>query len=172
MFGKKGFFMAADFEAFYDAATMGDQDAVEAMLSKNPNLVRASDANGFTALHGVAGQDEPELAELLIDRGADVAAKNDMGMTALHIAQYGSIVEVLVRCGADVNARAQKGWTPLHVQAQEGEDTGALEVMEALLKAGADPNVSDDQGKRAMTFACQREEQEKVELLRAHGAKM
>ena len=58
--------MAAGFEDFYDAATMGDRDAVVAMLAKSPKLVLASDANGFTALHGLAGQDEPELAELLI----------------------------------------------------------------------------------------------------------
>jgi cytohesin len=166
------FSMAADFEAFYDAATMGDRETVETMLATNPNLVGVSDASGFTALFGVAGQDEPDLAELLIDRGAEVSAKNDMGMTPLHIAQYASIVEVLVRRGADVNARAQDGWTPLHVQAQEGEDTGALEVMEALLQAGADPNLTDDDGNTPMTFALEREEPEKVRLLRAHGAKM
>src|SRR5262245_37773142 len=163
--------MAADFDTFYDAVTMGDRDAVEAMLAKNPELVGSSDANGFTALHGIAGQDEPALAELLIDRGADVGAKNDMGMTPLHIAQYGSIVEVLVRRGADVNAGAQNGWTPLHVQAQEGEDTGALEVMEALLEAGANPNLTDEEGNTPMTFAREREEPEKINLLRAHGAK-
>jgi ankyrin repeat protein len=150
---------------------MGDRDAVVAMLAKSPELTGACDANGFTALHGVAGQDEPELAELLIDRGADVSAKNDMGMTPLHIAQYASIVEVLVRRGADVNARAQDGWTPLHVQAQEGEDTGALEVMEALLDAGADPNLTDNEGNTPMTFAREREEPEKIKLLQAHGAK-
>ena len=163
--------MAEDFEAFYDAATMGDRDAVEAMLTKHPRLVRASDENGFTALHGLAGQDEPELAELLIDRGADVSAKNDMGMTPLHCASYGNIVEVLVRRGADVNARARNGWTPLHVQSQEGEDTGALEVMEALLEAGANPNLTDEKGNTPMAFAQQREEPEKVKLLRAHGAR-
>src|SRR5262245_40273177 len=69
--------MAADFEAFYEAATLGDREALEAMLAENPGLVRASDRMGFTALHGVAGQDESELAEFLIDQGADVAAKND-----------------------------------------------------------------------------------------------
>lgn len=163
--------MAADFEVFYDAATMGDHVTIRAMLAKEPKLAHASDENGFTALHGVAGQDEPELAELLVKSGADVSAKNDMGMTPLHIAQYASIVEVLVRHGADVNARAQNGWTPLHVQAQEGEDTGALEVMEALLKAGADPNLGDEEGNTPMTFAREREELDKVELLRTHGAR-
>jgi cytohesin len=92
-------------------------------------------------------------------------------MTPLHIAQCASVVEVLVRRGADVNARAQNGWTPLHVQAQEGEDTGALEVMEALLAAGADPNLTDNEGNTPIVFAHEREEPEKIELLRAHGAK-
>ena len=159
------------FEAFYDAATMGDRETVKAMLTKEPQLVRAGDQYGFTALHGVAGQDEPELAELLIESGAEVSAKNEDGMTPLHIAQYASIIEVLVRHGADVNARAQHGWTPLHVQAQEGEDTGALESMEALLKAGADPNLTDDDGRTPMTLASEREETEKLDLLRRHGGR-
>jgi uncharacterized protein len=163
--------MAADFEAFYDAATMGDRETIKAMLAKNLKLVRASDENGFTALHGVAGQDEPELAELLVESGADVSARNVMGMTPLHIAQYASIVEVLVRHGADVNARARNGWTPLHVQAQEGEDTGALEVMDALLKMGADPNLADEAGNTPLTFSLERGEADKVKLLQAHGAK-
>ena len=163
--------MASNFAAFFDAATMGDLTTVKAMIATSPELIRASDDMGFTALHGVAGQDEPELAELLIASGADVAAKNDMGMTPLHIAQYATIVDVLVRHGADVNVRAQNGWTPLHVQAQEGEDTGAMEVMEALLKAGADPNLKDDNGNTPMKFARSREEPDKVELLREHGAK-
>ena len=67
--------MTPEFAPFYDAATMGDRKTVEAMLAKNPKLVGARDDMGFTALHGIAGQDEPELAELLIDRGADVNAK-------------------------------------------------------------------------------------------------
>ena len=162
--------MAADFEAFDDAATMGDRPTVEAMLATSPLLARSSDSSGFTALHGVAGQDEPELAELLIERGTDVSAGNDMGMTPLHIAQYASIVAVLVRRGADVNARAHNGWTPLHVQAQEGEDTGALEVMEALLEAGANPNLTDNEGNTPMIFARERNEPEKIKLLQVHGA--
>lgn len=163
--------MAAEFEAFYDAATMGDRERIEAMLAKTPELIRACDEMGFTALHGVAGQDEPELAELLIKSGADVSAKNDLGMTPLHIAQYACIVEVLVRYGADVNVRANNGWTPLHNQAQEEEGTGAIEVIEALLKAGADPNLVDEEGNTPMTFARDRNEPEKVKVLSAREVK-
>ncbi len=98
-------------------------------------------------------------------------AQNDEGMTPLHIAQYASIIQVLLRHGADVNARAKNGWTPLHVQAQEGEDTGALETMEALLAAKADPNIKDKNGNTPIGFARQRQEPEKIEMLLAHGAK-
>jgi hypothetical protein len=38
--------------------------------------------------------------------------------------------------------------------------------MEALLKAGADPNLTDEKGNAPMKFAGNREESEKVELLR------
>jgi uncharacterized protein len=162
---------AATFEAFYEAATMGDHEAVETLLCKHPELVSATDKYGFTALHGVAGQDEPEIAELLIARGANVSAQNDEGMTPLHIAQYASIIGVLIKHGADVNAKANNGWTPLHVQSQEGEDTGALETMEALLAVKADPNIKDKNGNTPLTFARQRQEPEKIEMLLANGAK-
>lgn len=160
----------ATFEAFYEATTMGDREAVETMLRGDPALVSATDKYGFTALHGVAGQDQPEIAELLIVRGADVSARNDEGMTPLHIAQYASVIEVLIRHGTDVNGRAKNGWTPLHVQSQEGEDTGALETMEALLAAKADPNIKDKNGNTPLTFARQRQEMEKIEMLLANGA--
>jgi ankyrin repeat protein len=59
--------------------------------------------------------------------------------------------------------------TPLIVQSTEGYDIGSLESMEALLKAGADPNLRDDHGQTAKDYALSREEHEKVALLREHG---
>jgi hypothetical protein len=41
--------------------------------------------------------------------------------------------------------------------------------MEVLLEAGANPNLTDEEGNTPMTFA--RERQEKIKLLQAHGAK-
>ena len=91
---------------FIDAAAVGDVDAVRAMLARDPSLARASDGSQFTALHAIVGQDDVRMAELLIAAGAEVSARNDVGMTPLHIAQYASVVDVLLRHGADVNARA------------------------------------------------------------------
>lgn len=162
--------MATTFEKFYKACVLGNRAAVEDMLDEDPSLVRATDDMGFTALHGVAGEEQAELAEFLIKKGADVSAKNDVDMTPLHIAQNTSIIEVLIRYGADINAKAHFGWTPLLVQAQESEESGALETIEALLKAGADPNMVDDRGHTALAFAVSRQEDDKILLLRHYGA--
>jgi ankyrin repeat protein len=162
--------MNDDFQKFYNAAVFGFQDQVKALLQRVPTLVRAADKYGFTALHGVVGEDRPAMAEFLIQNGADVHAANDLGMPPLHIAQQAAMVEILVRHGAKLDARSKQGWTPLHVQAQEGEDTGSMEVIEALLQAGADPNLRDGTGRTPLDYALLREEEEKVALLRSHGA--
>jgi ankyrin repeat protein len=162
--------MAEPTNAFFEAVVLGDYAAVRAMLDADPGLARASDALGFTALHVLGTEDDPAMAELLLAAGADVNARNDMGMTPLHIAQHASLVEVLVAHGADANARAQHGWTPLHVQAGESEDSGASEAIAALLDAGADPNARDAAGETPLAIALARGEAEKIALLRARGA--
>jgi len=161
---------AESLEAFFEAVTLGDHATARAMLAADPALARAADEMGFTALHVLGTEDDPAMAELLLAAGADVNARNDMGMTPLHIAQHASLVEVFVKHGADVNARAQHDWTPLHVQAGESEDSGASEAIAALLAAGADPNLRDATGETPLAIALARDEPEKVALLRAHGA--
>jgi ankyrin repeat protein len=155
---------------FLDAAAIGDAALVEKMLKADPALATAADDMGFTALHTAVGEDNPEVLQLLIKAGADVSATNDYEMTPLHIAQFASAVQTLVANGAEVNARARGGMTPLLVQAAEGYDTGSLESMEALLKAGADPNARDDDGETAIDYARSRQEGDKVALLQRFGA--
>jgi ankyrin repeat protein len=119
----------------------------------------------------LVGEDQPAMAEFLIHSGADDHAANDLGMTPLSIAQQAAMVEILVGQGAKLDARSKQGWTPLHVQGPEGEDTGSVEVMEALLKADADPNLRDDADRTPLDYALLREEEEKVALLRSYGAR-
>jgi ankyrin repeat protein len=89
--------------------------------------------------------DNTELVKLLIDRGADVKAKSDLGSTPLHsAAERGNleIAEILIAHGADVNAKINGGTTPLH-QAAWG---GAEAVMKLLLSKGAEADARRSDG--------------------------
>lgn len=152
---------------FFDVVLFAGPAEVRARLQLDKSLVAAMDKYAFTALHVLMTKDRPEVAQMLIDAGADVNARNDQQMTPLYLAQHRSLVDLLVKHGADLNSRAQGGLTPLHVAASEGEDTGSLEVIEALLKAGADATLRDDEGKTPKQIAAAREEDDKIALFEA-----
>ena len=151
----------------YDAAVFGDVILVQKILSYDPAAINARDEYGFTPLHGVAGEDQFEMAEYLIRCGADVRAVNDSGVTPLHIAAYPEMVRILVKYGADIEAREDGGGTPLHLQSENPE---GLEVMRELLTLGADVNAKDSAGETALDTAFAREENDKVHLLLSFGA--
>jgi outer membrane protein assembly factor BamB len=80
---------------------------------------------------------DTKAAKVLLDKGADVNAKNEIGVTALWIAAgkgKREVVELLLGAGADVNARDGIWYeTPLSLAVAEG----TAEVVTTLLRAGA-----------------------------------
>ena len=111
----------------------------------------------------------------LLDRGADVNAKNGVGNTALMNAAYydrPEFVRVLISGGADINAVNQIGYTAL----MNAASTGRTEIVGELLIAGADVNVETNDGWTALRFAlnCAPESESDyrtiVELLKTYGA--
>lgn len=118
---------------------------------------------------GGALQNYTKTAELLINNGATVDAKDNDGGTPLFSAVlFGEteIVALLLKAGADANERDNDGSTPLHCASQCGSTGGA----ELLLNAGAEINARTDDGdtplKRAVFFHNSAME----EFLRQHGA--
>ena len=69
--------------AILQAARDGDVPAVERLLSDDPRLVRASDEHLKTPLHWAAEHDRRDVAEMLLDAGADPEATTSWGATAL-----------------------------------------------------------------------------------------
>lgn len=70
-----------------------------------------------------AGYNNVEVAELLLERGADVNAQDKGGLIPLHNASsYGhlDIAALLIKFNTVVNATDKWGFTPLHEAAQKG----------------------------------------------------
>lgn len=73
------------------AAAANDLDKVQALILADPMLIDASDSEGQTALHLAARHDHGELAERLLQSGADVFAKTNQGLTPMDLAvRHGS----------------------------------------------------------------------------------
>jgi ankyrin repeat protein len=138
----------------FDAAAIGDPNAVEQRLTEDPARVKSFSADGHSPLGLACFFGHSAAAMLLIERGADVnvASHNNMKVAPLHSAvarQSRNLVELLLARGADVNAKQQAGYTPLHGAAAAGE----RELCELLLRHGADRAAQSDDGKTPADLA-------------------
>ena len=150
----------------YEAAESGDIEAVKQHLADGTDIELKCTGCGSTALGHAAKHGHNEIAELLIENGADVSAKSLEGLTPLHfaaLAGHKEIAELLIAKGAEVNAKDGDGWTPLYYPAAKGHK----EIVELLIGKGADLNAKDEDGDTPLDFAYA----ETADLLRKHGGK-
>ncbi len=128
--------------ALHFAAAGGDVRVVEALLNAHAN-VNARTPEGFTPLHSAVQCGDVRVVNALIRAHADVNAHSKQyNVTPLIYSidmAWGKpeITLALIQAGADVNVAESDGDTALWVATTESSD----EVVEALLKKGADPNV-------------------------------
>ena len=113
-----------------------------------------NEVEGFTAtpllLSVSAGAGD--VAELLLDRGANVEAANEIGSAPLHEAAAAGdfeIVELLLDRGANVEAADDLGETPLHAAVL----SSSVEVVELLLDRGANVEATTDSGQTPFDVA-------------------
>lgn len=99
---------------------------------------------------------ESDCIGLLINRRADVNAKDTKRRTALHKAAlwgYADTVSLLLTNGAIINAKDGKGYTALHRAASAGKE----EVTELLLNKGATNEKCHSSSSNKFTaFICMR----------------
>jgi len=115
------------------------------VLLDNGADVNARDHTQHTALHGAVSHDLVQVATRLLDLGADVQAKNAFNQQPIHMVRSAEMVNLLASRGADVNALSNYD-RPLHKQWN-------LDLVRALLRHGANPNLGDVYGQTALHSA-------------------
>jgi ankyrin repeat protein len=108
------------------AAAFGTREAVSALLEAGAD-VKTANRSGLTALH-VAWRDDA-LTQLLLDRGANVNVRTQLGATPLLVAASANgteaVVSRLLEKGADPDADDNRGVTPLIAAASVGNTAAA-----------------------------------------------
>ena len=133
------------------AAMLGDSVLSMRLLlvgGADPNL---ASANGQTPLM-MATRGNVEGVRLLIEKGAEVNAKDGAGETALMAActsGNADAVRLLIERGADVKAKSKRNETALGFAAT----AGVQESVELLLAKGAEVNVRNFRGYSPLMFA-------------------
>ncbi|KAJ8981566.1 hypothetical protein NQ317_009826 [Molorchus minor] len=138
--------------ALLDAAKKGNLARVQRLVT--PENINCRDAQGrnSTPLHLAAGYNNVEVAEFLLEHGADVNAQDKGGLIPLHNASsYGhlDIAALLIKYNTVVNATDKWGFTPLHEAAQKGR----TQLCALLLAHGADPFLKNQEGQAPVDLA-------------------
>lgn len=135
------------------AAEKGRIEIIDLLLANNAD-VNARDHSGRTPLLLAIAARWPEVARTLREAGADASVCTESGTSLLFAAlerdDYETARWALVN-GVDVNARRidAEHTTALMLMASEGN----LEMVELLLESGADPSVTNKDGKTAFDLA-------------------
>lgn len=152
-----------------EAVFCGHIAIVERLLELGVDPNSTSGDSGASGLHYTAVQGSVEMAQLLLDSGANLEARDDAQATPLlTAAQHGNIeiAGFLLTQGADIEARDFQGVTPLMATVKPGD----LELMQLLIEHGADVQTAADAGANVLwgaVFYCR---PKMVEYLLEQGA--
>ena len=158
------------FSAFIEACKNTDESKKKDMLNtvddattRYKDFPKKTDTTGNTGLQIASFYNNYDIVELLLNRGADINAINNIKETPLFIAcknGYKNIVELLLNRGADTNIKNYHGDTALMVACLHGNE----EIVEILLNKGANV-LQNNGGYTALIYACWKDYEKIVEIL-------
>jgi ankyrin repeat protein len=175
-------------ERLRQASLIACVEEIKALLDKGAD-VNAKDKRGKTALilaslqgavseEGYRRETSPQgvkcrvdTVSLLLEKGADVNAKDQDGGIALMEATFWGrvkVAELLMSKGAEVNAKNQRGETVL-IKAVSSPYLSP-ELVQTLLDKGADVNAKNNEGQTALLAIAEKGNIQVAQMLLAKGA--
>lgn len=158
-------------EAIVEAAKNGDLQTVKSILEQDPSKLNATDEDHYSALHWACMRAHWDVAEYLIEKGADVNPIGGDGGTPLNWAVHHDnvdIVKLMIDKGAKLNIRNKWGMTELHTAIWRGN----IHVVDFLLDHGSDPDIKTNEGWTAMHYAYRSGHDNVIDLLKRRGISM
>ena len=133
-----------------EAARVGRIDLVKKYLNDDDNAGKVHETSA--ALHCACDNGHRDIAELLLDHGADIDERSSDNSTPLMVACHhgkSSTVKLLLGRGANVNDVDRTGETALH----KASKMARPECVEDLLSHGADTTITDKRGRIPLDLA-------------------
>lgn len=164
-------------QQFLEAAQYQNVSKVAKLLDKGVDIqTKASSPHPrmTTALHLASGRGRARTVQFLLSRGADVHAKDEYGITAVHKAAacgwngWKGVLDLLLEHGADIESKDSDGNTALlHASKSGYEDTVRL-----LVERGAEIESKDPNGTTALMIAAGQGREDTVWRLLWRGAEI
>lgn len=181
-----------------DACAICDYEMVKILVESGANVNLNVDRYGYTALHTICSSNKLsaslmmtgkkdiktdnefrktvlKIAEFLIDNGADINARTEIGSLPIHIASllsYGNdeLIRLLIMKGSrlTVGVKDNYGNTPLHYAAR----SGWTEIINELLLSGSDINSLNENAENPLHVAVKDGQRKAIKLLIEKGAKI
>ncbi len=144
--------------ALQAAAYMGRQDTLEQLLSHpNPSFdVNHCESNDHTALEDALIGGYPEIAKMLIDKGADINGSEGVALEMAARRGYADVVEMMIERGAATSG--------VRYALEQGVNEGWVDVVKVLLDARKDL-IGNEELCRALRVARKKGYTEVVEML-------
>ena len=149
-----------DLEADINTKTNNGETPLLWLLSNN--------RSGYN-YRGLSKNQRTQIANLLIDRGADIDLRNSQTYSPLLLALsygYPEVAEKLIAKGANINFTTQDNITPL-MRALSNNHT---EIARELIARGAKINVQNNRNQTPLSIAVAKNNLEMIKLLIAKGA--
>jgi ankyrin repeat protein len=149
------------------ASMSGDIDAVMLLLSRGARANPRPNPSGNSPISEAITFGRADVVQALISAGAKVDLTESSGINLMHwatITNRADVIPLLARAGVDVDAIDAHGYTPLMYAATI--DFGDTATAAALVAAGADKKVRNEDGRTPLAQALHFRHARVAQLLR------